>query len=564
MHALQHTDSTYSTRNSSRPERSHTHTHTQPLTLSSLSSLSYPHNTQVSGMLQLLNDLDGWCDDLPIPSPQPPQQQPAAAVPPPPPPAAEPPPPPTTQPKAEEKGGAAANGHAVRNGGHQNNGSGGGEAAKHNGGGGEAAKLSLTGEEAIGAAAATAAFPPPSETSHDVDDNKARRFSPNTTTNNGNAPPPPPPQPKPKPRSEARSRLESYAQGLACTYLHAETSYLECAVRVAAELAEVDAESRTLSLVDDAFFVLLKVFSRGVATGHALLAVIPLLNAIVECLRDVCIPILQKRLRSTGAAEPSNERFLIAVNSMQLAEEYTTKLRLHVQTSFQQQYASMLAMVDTSLSDLEGLTTQCHELAERAISRLVHELLPFTWVQIDFEPTSFVIKDEGQEAEAQRSFEFGLLRPLTASVQPLIEKLRGPNVELLVHTLAARLAELLEESLLSKRFNELGAMLMQEHTRKLIDTLSELLDTGTVRNEFGRLNQIAFLLNAGSVQEAMSLLLSSLGGGAAEQQPGGTVRLTRAQAAKVLCLRSDLSLKDELSDFLIDEEEEVASEAKPV
>ena len=37
-------------------------------------------------------------------------------------------------------------------------------------------------------------------------------------------------------------------------------------------------------------------------------------------------------------------------------------------------------------------------------------------------------------------------------------------------------------------------MLMQEHTRKLIDTLSELLDTGTVRNEFGRLNQIAFLL----------------------------------------------------------------------
>ena len=63
---------------------------------------------------------------------------------------------------------------------------------------------------------------------------------------------------------------------------------------------------------------------------------------------------------------------------------------------------------------------------------------------------------------------------------------------------------------------------------------------------------------------ACSPTASRRGRGAAEQQPGGTVRLTRAQAAKVLCLRSDLSLKDELSDFLIDEEEEVASEAKPV
>ena len=115
-------------------------------------------------------------------------------------------------------------------------------------GGGMAASASTGGGRRSGRA--TAAFPPPSETSHDVDDNKPRRFSPNTTTNNGNALHH---RHNLLPRRRHAHAFESYAQGLACTYLHAETPYLECAVRVAAESAEVDAESRTLSLVDDAF-----------------------------------------------------------------------------------------------------------------------------------------------------------------------------------------------------------------------------------------------------------------------------------------------------------------------
>ena len=82
---------------------------------------------------------------------------------------------------------------------------------------------------------------------------------------------------------------------------------------------------------------------------------------------------------------------------------------------------------------------------------------------------------------------------------------------------------------------------------QLIDALSDLVD-GSVRNEFGRLNQIAFLLNAGSVQEAMALLLSSLGGAADDGAAGGG-RLTRAEAARVLSLRTDLAMKEELREI---------------
>ena len=72
-----------------------------------------------------------------------------------------------------------------------------------------------------------------------------------------------------------------------------------------------------------------------------------------------------------------------------------------------------------------------------------------------------------------------------------------------------------------KSFNESGAMLLSEMTRRLIDALSEFV-SGSVRNEFGRLNQVAFLLNAGSVQEAAALLISTDGAGTAAGTGGGS------------------------------------------
>jgi hypothetical protein len=130
--------------------------------------------------------------------------------------------------------------------------------------------------------------------------------------------------------------------------------------------------------------------------------------------------------------------------------------------------------------------------AEHGIERLAVELLPTQWLRVEFDVSSFEIDTEAAEAEAQRSFEHGLLRPLVASIEPLRGTLRPANVEKLVHTLSGRLAELMEESVLHKAFNECGAILLQEHTRKLIDTLSELV-SGSVRNEFGRLNQVCVL-----------------------------------------------------------------------
>ena len=131
-----------------------------------------------------------------------------------------------------------------------------------------------------------------------------------------------------------------------------------------------------------------------------------------------------------------------------------------------------------------------------------------------------------------------MLQPLRRALEPLREPLRSQNVELLVKAIASGLAAQIEISCMRKRFNESGAMLLCEHTRKLTDSLSELV-SGSVRNEFGRLNQVTFLLNAGSVQEAAALLLSS---------SLGERGLSKSEAARVLSLRTDLP-REELAEF---------------
>ena len=518
---------------------------------------------EVSGMLQLLQSFEHWCDDLP-------QLEPAVSTPVvaagPPPAAAAPPPstaapsqaPSTTSTPAESAQSQMAL-PAVTTAAPEN-GVTACAAADDAAAAVSACSVALSRQENGGGASAD--HPPPP--ANPVEGASAASCAPC-------AAPPQEPRPTPAPlsppaaaaaapssvppmrkRSEARLKLDAYSQGLACGYLQGEVAYLECAVRMAADLTEVDAESSTLSLVDDAFFVLLKAFTRSVHTGAATLAVIPLLNALVDALRTLCLPNLQRYLRHSGGADATNERFLVAANSMQCAAEYTRRLSTVVSNGFAEHFPELSGMAEVAVAELAAIAEGCTDEAGTAMRRLAVELLPAAWLQIDFATTSFELLTDQAEMDAQVSFESGLLAPLRRTLEPLLDRLRAHNADVLVHAIGAALAERMEESVMHKSFNESGAMLLSEMTRRLIDALSEFV-SGSVRNEFGRLNQVAFLLNAGSVQEAAALLISTDGAGTAAGTGGGgsntgsfKSRLQRAEAARVLKLRSDFP-REELS-----------------
>ena len=68
-------------------------------------------------------------------------------------------------------------------------------------------------------------------------------------------------------------------------HMPAARRLLERAVALASTSVELDSDHLTHSLVDDAFYILLKGFHRSVRTGAATLAVIPLLNTLADAIR---------------------------------------------------------------------------------------------------------------------------------------------------------------------------------------------------------------------------------------------------------------------------------------
>jgi hypothetical protein len=343
--------------------------------------------------------------------------------------------------------------------------------------------------------------------------------------------------------SVARRRLEAYAQGVACAYLHAEGTYLHAAVEVATSSEEVadetDPDGPVLSLVDDAFYVLLKSFQRTVRTRSATLVVLPHLNQVVDALRQGCDVALRSRLRDAGDAQPSNGAFTAAANSLECAAHYTERLRQVVLDAFSSQFEELAPMADGLLAELHGLALGFSDGAAEAMARLAGALVPTAWFLLDFGPADFVLDSDLKEAEQQRSFECKLLQPLGGTLRALQPKLRASNMDALARGLALALAERIEQAVMQKRFNELGAMLLSEHVQQLSDTLSEPIRGGSVRKELGRLRQLTFILNAGTVREAVGLLMSGntpLGGGSSP--------LSRADAARVLSLRVEFDQGD--------------------
>ena len=324
---------------------------------------------------------------------------------------------------------------------------------------------------------------------------------------------------RPVARSEARQRLEAYVQGVASVYLHAEGTWLHGAVGVAVSSDEVADETApdgpVLSLVDDAFYVLLKSFQRAMRSGHATHVVVPLLSQIVDAARQRCVPALHERMREAGAADAGNSAFIAAVNSLEYAAHNADRLRQVVQDALFSRLGDGEAEADgvadgaaEGLAALATLSSDFSGRAAEATAQLADALMPTAWLLLDFGPADFVL-DEAKEVEQQRSFELKLLQPLAATLRALQQRLRRANMSAVTRRLALVLSERFEQAVMQKRFNELGAMLLSELVQQLSDTLSE--PSGSVRQELGRLRQLVFMLNVGSLSEATGLGLSGVG-----------------------------------------------------
>lgn len=366
----------------------------------------------------------------------------------------------------------------------------------------------------------------------------------------------------PRVHCAGRCRLEAYAQSLGCSLVAGESHYMRRAVELASISEETcDASSgQRYSFLDDAFYVLLHSFRRAVRACEAraeaaAITIIPLLHPIADVIRESTLATLELRRRRSGAPAATNGPFLIVANSFDCAAAYVRELRGVIRSSFEEQFGSLAPMAEGSLDELEALSEHLESITVECISQIAATLMPTEYLMLEWGPTDFRLSDgyggEAKETAARIAFDQQLLRPLMESLEALRPLLRPPALERLVHALAAAFASQLEQGSKMKRYDELGALLFGEQVRRLVNALSGLVATGSARNEFARVSQLAFLLNAGSVQEAAGLLMSQ------EGAAGGGSRLTRAEAAAILSLRVEFD-QAAVRDLILDCEQERA------
>merc|ERR1712216_206729 len=185
---------------------------------------------------------------------------------------------------------------------------------------------------------------------------------------------------------------------MAANYLQAETIYVEAAVRTAiTQEADEESDGQTLSLLFDSFFVVVKAFQRAVRTSQATLVVVPLLNQIVDILREKVLPVLIHRLHAAGGAEPTNRLFLLAANTVQCAHEYTAKLCTVVTDAFAADFGDISGVADMCVAEIKALSAQCTATSEEAMHKLAHAMMPTAWLLLDFGPADFEVKSDEAE-----------------------------------------------------------------------------------------------------------------------------------------------------------------------
>ena len=366
-------------------------------------------------------------------------------------------------------------------------------------------------------------------------------------------------------RSKSLNTALGELQGFYCLL---ERCYLERSIAKAAAMDKLPAEGLTSSLVDDAFYLLLKCARRAAASRspQCLCNVLSNINQIL--VSDVKAAV-QRRLRGSvqrllsglsaedaeidagpgRAGAEGGERGRIgqrgvgeaaaALNNLDVCSEYIQKLRRELERTAQatpyaapdkDRIRSCLGDLGKTAGDYRALSSSALEAVARGIvPRLRSNLDILTGISYELSETDYSAY-EAEDPWAQRVL--ASLEECSAQLQPLLTQ---ANYDSVVHLIIDAIVGRIEAVLMQKRFNQLGALQLDKEVRGLVSQTSSLTER-TVRDKFARLSHISTALNLDNPAE----ILDYWG------ENAGTMnwRLTGREVKQVLRLRRDFAPDD--------------------
>lgn len=302
------------------------------------------------------------------------------------------------------------------------------------------------------------------------------------------------------------------------TYVPLEIWYLKVSLEKAHQLDEPDTEGRpaVTSVLDDAFYLIKMVIARVCSSTHAaaVVAIAKELRTILE--RDVA-EALKRRLEAALAAN-QHTKAIAYLNDLELAAEYTSRIlddpSLASSNSFfipaeldavRRAISSLKTAADTALRSAHrhGVDAIFGALVRPKLRQLVLDI--YREISYTLDEDSYA---ESEYADAVRK---RFIRQWDALVD-VPRTYMAESSYLAFFSLAVNgLVRPWEAHVRGLRYTELGALRFDKDLRGVTGHLAGQtpLGTGTMRDAFARLQQMATLLNLDETEEADELVASA-------------------------------------------------------
>lgn len=389
--------------------------------------------------------------------------------------------------------------------------------------------------------------------------------------------------------------LSTLMRNMAAQYTSFEIYFMRENARLAINIDQSNGEDADISTaVDDFFFVLRNCFQRAMAFGNTEPEVVrAVLQQMSRSLTYDLLVYLKRRLRETdmamekffrgssaqpslpaagyavsyltelakaniaipGSAEVENTEsdsakydFFTALNNAAVSADYATRLRGSVEKSLQNSdrlSPEDRTMLATAVAQITDASRSLVVATEQGISRLASVLLDHVRgiVEQNFGKASYVVSEAeySLDADATPCFSREVAHELEERVlnQTLERRLTEKNWDALVRQVAEWFANHMESSIFlpkqgdGKTFNAFGGLRVDRDVRALSSYFSGKSKRSTVRDVFGRLSQLAMVVNLERPGEMYDMWGANAG--------GMTWRLSPNEIRRTLLLRSDFS-----------------------
>lgn len=366
-----------------------------------------------------------------------------------------------------------------------------------------------------------------------------------------------------------RSQLENrIGDLLESVYIPLESWFLRCSIEKAHRIDTPDLSARPLTtpLLDDVFYLVRLVLARAVSTSN--LDVLSTMSRNVRYIIDedfvqAVVRTLDSISRSSGgsmtvdgprkdaASREMRTTFSVYLNVLSTSAEYTTRILIELSSehSLEQQFSGTdIAVAASTIQGLSVLVPRIRNAVRTHMDLLFATLIRPRLRQLlseSLRDVSYVLNEEDYaQAEEESSSHGGsslFVRRLTRGWENIIHSvgyrdlLTAENWEMLLRLAIDAIVQGWETWAMSVQYSELGALRFDKDVRTVSTFLVSQSATGGLRERFGRLTHISYLVNLDDDADEAHLHASDDAGRQADNHDdgggGGSVRGTDDEIA---------------------------------